>query len=223
MLLIELLRACKLSINEIYTSMYYHNNYLMYYSSNANKNIQSNIIVCISLTGVDLQSQEAYEIAASGLVRPTRTDAPVVYSIKCIDMSLPEFTLGGFLTFSSIFMFVNFDFYGNFNGSFSEICTINENEDLFLKLIMEVGYHLKNVATTVTMRCVRVGFFTVEHALLKKHWSLENIIENMRNCRHVIEQSDKFDLKIKKITEAEFPKPISDVEIIEDDAVDMKT
>ena len=51
-----------------------------------------------SYAGVDPHSQAAYELAAQGLVRPEDGHTrPMLYSIKCIDFQLPDFTLGGLL------------------------------------------------------------------------------------------------------------------------------
>ncbi len=45
--------------------------------------------------GVDIQSQEAYELAVSGLVRPRDTEAgPVIYGLKCVQFDPPNFTIG---------------------------------------------------------------------------------------------------------------------------------
>lgn len=41
-----------------------------------------------------MQSQAAYELAAQGLLRPKDSKIPVIYGIKCVDFSPPEFTIG---------------------------------------------------------------------------------------------------------------------------------
>lgn len=51
-------------------------------------------ILCCRLCGVDMQSQTAYELAAKGPIRPTDSKIPVIYGIKCVDLNLPEFTIG---------------------------------------------------------------------------------------------------------------------------------
>ena len=44
---------------------------------------------------MDLQSQEAYEMAKTGLIRPKNIEAgPVIYGMKCIEFNPPDFTLG---------------------------------------------------------------------------------------------------------------------------------
>lgn len=87
----------------------------------------------------------------------------------------------------------------------TEITCLNENEDYLLKLILDVGYLLKNVASAVSIRCIRVGFFSVESALLKKHFTLENILYNMKSCYHIIERSKKIESKLQKLDEEAVP------------------
>lgn len=31
--------------------------------------------------------------------------------------------------------------------------------------------------------------FTLEHAILMKHWTLPNILENMETCAHILKES----------------------------------
>ncbi|CAE1287847.1 TRUB2 [Acanthosepion pharaonis] len=45
-------------------------------------------------TQIDSQSQEAYELACKGLIRPLENSAvPILYGVRCIDFNLPNFTL----------------------------------------------------------------------------------------------------------------------------------
>lgn len=54
------------------------------------------------LCGVDMQSQAAFELAVQGLIRPTETKVPMIYSIKCIYFRPPEFILGKCYNFCEI-------------------------------------------------------------------------------------------------------------------------
>ena len=49
-----------------------------------------------SVAGVDMASQEAYDLATSGLLRAKvgASSNHVIYGIKLIDFQLPEFVLG---------------------------------------------------------------------------------------------------------------------------------
>lgn len=50
--------------------------------------------------GVNMESQEAYELAQKGLLRPVAKEAgQVVYGMRCINFKPPNFTLGGHLLF----------------------------------------------------------------------------------------------------------------------------
>ena len=45
--------------------------------------------------GLNIQSQEAYELASKGLVRPSnKSTPPQIYSIRCIEFDRPYFKLG---------------------------------------------------------------------------------------------------------------------------------
>lgn len=46
------------------------------------------------LCGVDVQSQTAYELAVQGPLRPSVSSIPLVYSLRCIDLRRPYFTIG---------------------------------------------------------------------------------------------------------------------------------
>ena len=58
------------------------------------------LCVCLSsAAGVDIQSQEAYELACGGLLRPAAENqpafsGPVIYDIRCVHFRPPHFTLG---------------------------------------------------------------------------------------------------------------------------------
>ena len=75
-------------------------------------------ILC-SAAGIDLQTQEAYELAAKGLIRAKSVgaeSATVIYGMKCIEFDPPHFTLGMFCSmfYSLAKLSMNFKiiFYG---------------------------------------------------------------------------------------------------------------
>jgi hypothetical protein len=37
------------------------------------------------------------------------------------------------------------------------------------------------------MRCIRFGHFNLQHALLRKHWAYEFIIQNMHQCGEILD------------------------------------
>jgi hypothetical protein len=45
--------------------------------------------------GVDIQSQEAYDLASKGLLKPiNKKIPPQIYSLRCIELDRPYFKLG---------------------------------------------------------------------------------------------------------------------------------
>ncbi|XP_075227578.1 pseudouridylate synthase TRUB2, mitochondrial [Lycorma delicatula] len=114
------------------------------------------------MCGVDLQSQAAYELAVKGPLRPSQSDIPVIYSVKCVEFKSPDFTI--------------------------EVQCINENELYLMTLIHQLGYKLHSSATCTQIQCIRYTVFTVEDALLRKHWTLQNIIDNLSKCNKTVEK-----------------------------------
>lgn len=50
------------------------------------------------LSGLDIQSQAAYDLAVKGPIRPADPNVPMIYTIKCINFEPPNFTLGEYQT-----------------------------------------------------------------------------------------------------------------------------
>lgn len=48
---------------------------------------------------------------------------------------------------------------------------------------------LHSTAHCVSIKCIRHSCFTLEHALLEKHWTLENIVANMGLCAELLNQN----------------------------------
>lgn len=116
-------------------------------------------------TQIDSQSQEAYELACKGLIRPLENSAvPILYGVRCIDFNLPNFTL--------------------------EVHTLYEKASYLMLLLHDLGILLKSSAVCTQVRRIRYGHFTLEHALLRKFWTLENILENIQFCKPLT-QADK--------------------------------
>nr|CAG4650356.1 EOG090X0AGI [Sida crystallina] len=110
--------------------------------------------------GVDSTSQTAYELACQGLLRPAANGPTMIYSIKCIHFDLPYYTL--------------------------ELHAINEKADYLVKLIHDLGIALKTTSVCHQIRCIRYGHFKLEHALLRKHWKVEHLINNMHLCHEML-------------------------------------
>nr|CAI5840066.1 unnamed protein product [Callosobruchus analis] len=116
------------------------------------------------MCGIDMQSQLAYELAAQGPIRPVNSKLPVIYGMKCIDYAGPEFTL--------------------------EIQCINEYETYLVGLIHEIGVRLHSTAHCTAIKCIRHSYFNLDHALLSKHWDMNNILQNIKMCNRILNENE---------------------------------
>lgn len=113
--------------------------------------------------GVNPNTQEAYELASKGLVRPSYTNRiPVLYGIKCIEFNPPDFTL--------------------------EVHGIDENCDYLAEMIHNIGFELKSTAVCTHIHRLRYGIFDLSHTLLKKEWTVEDIAKNIKICNELLTQ-----------------------------------
>lgn len=64
---------------------------------------------------------------------------------------------------------------------------------------MEIGKRLKSCSVTASVQCIRYGYFTLENALLRKHWTLENTLRNMSKCNETIINSKKPGGQLEKL------------------------
>lgn len=112
------------------------------------------------LSGVDPQSQDAYELAKMGPLRPIVRNVPLIYSMRCIEFNRPYFTI--------------------------EIHACNESEAYLGILVHEIAVNLKSVANCIQIRCIRESYFTLEDALVKRHWNVEAIMGNLKRCKDII-------------------------------------
>lgn len=53
-------------------------------------------------------------------------------------------------------------------------------------LFQEIGLQLHSVAHCTGIRCIRHGHFSVEDALLRSQWHLQEILSNLTSCRKII-------------------------------------
>lgn len=114
--------------------------------------------------GVDIQSQEAYELAVGGLIRPTDLKAgAVIYGIRCIEFHPPDFTI--------------------------EVHAVNETCTYLMKLIHEIGLELRASAVCSQVRRIRYGHFRLNHALLTKHCTSSSLIQNIEFCHELVSES----------------------------------
>lgn len=68
-----------------------------------------------------------------------------------------------------------------------EIQCINE-EEMYLKLLIhEIGIKLHSTAHCTGIQCIRHACFNIDHALLRKHWTLQNVVTNLEECMQMLE------------------------------------
>ncbi|XP_069791035.1 pseudouridylate synthase TRUB2, mitochondrial [Narcine bancroftii] len=103
----------------------------------------------ITYSGIDLKSQEAYELACRGMLRPLHKSPPIITGIRCIELALPNFIL--------------------------EIQCVHETQQYLRKIIHEIGLELKSSAVCTSVRRTREGVFSLDDTLIKTEWNLQNI------------------------------------------------
>jgi len=117
-------------------------------------------------SGLQMNTDLAYETASQGLIRPSGDSEPIIYSLKCLKFNLPDFEI--------------------------EVQSINENEEYLMELIHFIGLKLHSTAVCTQIRCIKYGPFELDLALLKKHWTVENIITNMSKCSELIKNYNTY-------------------------------
>ncbi|XP_011563080.3 pseudouridylate synthase TRUB2, mitochondrial [Plutella xylostella] len=117
------------------------------------------------LSGVHMESETAYELASRGVIRPSNGKLPVLYGIKCVHFQPPNFTL--------------------------EVQAINEYDRYLWTLVHDLGVQLKTAAHCAGVQCVRHGKFHTDLALLRKHWTLDHLLDNMSQCQNLLEENQR--------------------------------
>lgn len=63
----------------------------------------------------------------------------------------------------------------------------------------EIGCSLETLACTRSLRRVRQGPFSLDHALLDKHFNLISVIRNILMCNRIVEYTLRENPKIVKV------------------------
>ncbi|XP_066431506.1 pseudouridylate synthase TRUB2, mitochondrial [Eleutherodactylus coqui] len=119
---------------------------------------------------MDLKSQEAYEMAVQGNLRPMEKSPPLLLGVRCVEFSPPNFTL--------------------------EIRCMHETQQYLRKLIHEIGLELRSSAVCTKVRRLRDGPFTLECALTHGHWDLNSITNAVRECSAIATELRKDDANL---------------------------
>ncbi|NWY72062.1 TRUB2 synthase, partial [Erithacus rubecula] len=112
-------------------------------------------------SNIDMKTQEAYELAVKGLIRPMGKCPPIITAVRCLHFALPEFQL--------------------------EIHCLHETQQYLRKMVHEMGLELKSSAVCTQVRRIRDGVFTVDDALPRTQWNLQSIQEAIQNCQLKVE------------------------------------
>lgn len=147
------------------------------------------------LANVDVQSQEAFELARKGLPRAKILGTPIIYHIELTSFKAPYFAL--------------------------RLHCVSETDSFLRDFIREIAVSLGSTASCRRLLCTRLGPFDSEHSLLDKHFTLKNILTNMRLCKGILER-DKESTEEKVVRSAprvQIADVLKDelVEILEDD------
>uniref|UniRef100_A0A7E4UMK1 TruB_N domain-containing protein n=1 Tax=Panagrellus redivivus TaxID=6233 RepID=A0A7E4UMK1_PANRE len=132
------------------------------------------------LAEVDLQSQEAFELARRGAPRPKILDSPIVYDISVSSFRTPYFSMN---------------------------LQVTGETDYFLRaLVHEIGLSVGSTACTKKLQRIRLGPFGVDHALLEKDFGLKSILRNILMCNKVLKVAAENEgrvVQVKKVADLE--------------------
>ncbi|KAK2120382.1 Pseudouridylate synthase trub2, mitochondrial [Saguinus oedipus] len=103
----------------------------------------------VMYSNLDLKTQEAYEMAVRGLIRPMNKSPMLITGIRCLHFAPPEFLV--------------------------EVQCMHETQKELRKLVHEIGLELKSTAVCSQVRRTRDGIFTLDSALLRTQWDLHSI------------------------------------------------
>ncbi|XP_071673336.1 pseudouridylate synthase TRUB2, mitochondrial isoform X2 [Patagioenas fasciata] len=108
-------------------------------------------------SNIDMKTQEAYELAVQGLIRPMGKSPPIITGIRCLQFAPPEFQL--------------------------EVHCLHETQQYLRKIVHEIGLELKSSAVCTQVRRIRDGVFTLDDALLRTQWNLQSIQKAIWDCQ----------------------------------------
>ncbi|XP_058258144.1 mitochondrial mRNA pseudouridine synthase TRUB2 [Hemibagrus wyckioides] len=131
----------------------------------------------ITYSHVDLSTQEAYELAVKGLLRPLDKSPPILTGLRCLSFKPPQFTL--------------------------EVQCVNETQRFLRKLVHEVGLELRTNAVCTKVRRTRDGPFKMEDALTRHHWTADDIIPAIANFRRTTRKIRKNDIYRQAIKQSD--------------------
>uniref|UniRef100_A0A4W5NZL5 TruB pseudouridine (psi) synthase family member 2 n=1 Tax=Hucho hucho TaxID=62062 RepID=A0A4W5NZL5_9TELE len=117
----------------------------------------SNQKALLTYSKVDMSTQEAYELAVKGELRPDGKSPPIMTGLRLLHFQPPHFTL--------------------------EVQCLNETQRYLCRILHEVGLELRSTAVCKGVRRTRDGPFTIQHALTHQHWTSPDVIQAIRQYR----------------------------------------
>ncbi|CAD5230763.1 unnamed protein product [Bursaphelenchus okinawaensis] len=117
------------------------------------------------LANVDMQSEEAFELARQGAARPRIIGSPVIYGLRLLKFDFPNFEL--------------------------QMNVVCENDVFLREFVHEIGCSMGSLARPTKIHRVRVGPLLRSHALLDCHFQLANILKNLKMTTRIIEMEKR--------------------------------
>jgi len=119
-----------------------------------------------SVAGVGLVTQDAYNEACKGPVKPDMISTTLVYSIKVKEWNPPHFMM-------------------------EVVCMeqLDDGQKYIVQLVEEIGLQCKTVAHTHSIRCAAVGPYTSNESLLLKHLNLQHVLDNISDNRKLFKNT----------------------------------
>lgn len=109
---------------------------------------------------LDPESQEAYELAVQGPIKPDMLTDTIIYGIRCLDWKLPSFTL--------------------------KVECVGENQQFIHDLVSEIAIRLKTHGHCTKIRCGQVGPFTADQSLLPQQLNLESVLRKIGQTKKLV-------------------------------------
>jgi len=121
-----------------------------------------------SVSDVSPDTEEGYSRACQGLIKPDILSEPLVYSIECSNWKPPHFSLN--------------------IVAVEPLLKEGLRQSWLLTLVQEIGIKCKTVAQIHKIRCVSVGPWGPDQALLAKHCNLQNVLDNIASNREAVDR-----------------------------------
>lgn len=126
----------------------------------------------LTYSNIDMQSQEAYEMAVQGLLGPEGKSSPILTGLRCIRFQPPNFTL--------------------------EVQCLNETQKYLCKVVHEIGLELRSTAMCKGVRRTRDGHFTLQDALGRHQWTAADVMQAVRQYHATKKNRNRSKSAIKK-------------------------